>query len=431
MVVPNKINPPVKSKFWRSIVETYLTRIVLTGLGFAVTVIVSRALGPTGRGLFAVATAVAAIGMQFGNLGLHASNTYYVAKDSTLLPVLVGNTLAVSFGLGGTAALVGWILDQLWPSLLPVHGILLLLTLSCVPFGLALMLLQNLLLGIDRVRDYNASELLTRLVGLACLGLAIFAGWVNPEIMFSGTLAGLLVSFFWALFKVRRLLWKPVSFSLDLFKQHVGLGAKAYLIAFFGFLVLRIDLVMVKYLLGAQAAGYYSVSEILAENMLTLPIVIGTILFPKLSGMADRKEKLYLTKKAASLAAALMAPLMIVACLLARPVIQFVFGKSFLPAAAPFIWLMPGSFFLGIETVIVQYLNSLGFPKIIAYSWLLVTILNIGINFWAIPAYGINGAAIVSTVSYSLIFVLILVVVYSERGTQQRAASEQVPQYSA
>jgi hypothetical protein len=59
--------------------------------------------------------------------------------------------------------------------------------------------------------------------------------------------------------------------------------------------------------------------------------------------------------------------------MLAKPAVQLVFGKSFLPAVTPFIWLMPGSFLLGVEIVIVQYLNSLGFPKIIAYCWLLAS----------------------------------------------------------
>jgi O-antigen/teichoic acid export membrane protein len=90
---------------------------------------------------------------------------------------------------------------------------------------------------------------------------------------------------------------------------------------------------------------------------------------------------------------------------------------------------MPGSFLLGIETVMVQYLNSLGFPKIIAYFWLLVTALNIGVNFWAIPAYGIVGAAIVSTVSYSLVFILVLAVIYNDIRSERIAISHQAPQY--
>src|ERR1700720_2377368 len=130
---------------WQTIVETYATRILLIAIGLATTVVVSRTLGPSGRGLFAVATAIAAIGVQSGNFGLHASNTYYVAKDRGLLPVLIGNTLIVGLGIGGTAALLAWFLAAMWPALAPLHGILLALALASIPFGLAYLLLQNLL----------------------------------------------------------------------------------------------------------------------------------------------------------------------------------------------------------------------------------------------------------------------------------------------
>ena len=423
-------NPIVPAGIWRNVVETYMTRLLLIGIGFATTVIVSRTLGPSGRGLFAVAAAVSAIGIQFGNLGLHASNTYYVAKDRELLPVLIGNTLVVSFGIGGTAALFGWILAAIWPKLAPLHGTLLALALAWIPFGLAYLLLQNLLLGVDQVRTFNGIELASKVIGLVLVGLAILSGKISAEIMFAATLAALVLSFLWVLWKLRDSLQHPVLVSLTVFRQHVRLGVKAYLIAFFGFLVLRIDLVMVKYMLGAQAAGYYSISETMAENMLTLPVVVGTILFPKLSGMAHHKEKLHLTRKAGFVTAALLVPIMIIGSLLAKPLVQVVFGKSFLPAVAPFIWLMPGSFLLGVETVIVQYLNSLGFPRIIAYSWLLVTALNIGVNLWAIPAYGIVGAAIVSTISYALVFVLVLAVIYAGQRSERIAHSHNVPQYT-
>ena len=420
-----------KSRFWQNVVETYFTRILLIGIGFLTTVIVSRELGPAGRGLFAVATAITAIGVQFGNLGLQASNTYYVAKDRGLLPVLVGNTLAVSFGFGGVVALVGWIIDTNWPQLVPVHGFLLLLSLGWIPFSLGLMLLQNLLLGIDQVRSYNGTEMASKVLGIAFIGLAILSKKITPEAMYAATSGGIILSFLWILFRLRGVLPSRLSFSLGVFREHVGLGIKAYLIAFFGFLVLRIDLVMVKYMLGAQAAGYYSISELLAENMLTLPIVIGIILFPKLSGMTDNRQKLLLTKKAAWIAAGLMAPLMGLTSLAAKPLIQFVFGASFAPAVGPFLWLMPGSFLLGVQVVIVQYLNSFGFPKIIAYSWFVVTALNVGLNFWAIPAYGITGAAVVSTLTYSLIFVLVLLVIYFRNSSERLALTNEVPQYVA
>jgi O-antigen/teichoic acid export membrane protein len=424
--VSEERSPKGRPTIWRSIAETYATRILLIAIGLVTTVVVSRTLGPSGRGLFAVATAIAAIGVQFGNFGLHASNTYYVAKDRELLPVLIGNALIVGLGIGGMAALLGWFLAAMWPKLAPLHGTLLALALASIPFGLAYLLLQYLLLGIDQVRAFNGIELANKVIGLVLVSLVILLRRLSAELMFAATLVALVLCFLWVLWSLRGVFRHPVLFSITVFRKHIGLGIKAYLICFFGFLVLRIDLVMVKYMLGAQAAGYYSISETMAENMLTLPAVVGTILFPKLSRMAHNREKLQLTTKAAFVTAALMAPVMIVALLLAKPAVQLVFGKSFLPAVTPFIWLMPGSFLLGVETVIVQYLNSLGFPKIIAYFWLLVTALNIGINFWAIPAYGINGAAIVSTGSYSLIFVLVLAVIYNNNRSETAAVSHKV-----
>jgi O-antigen/teichoic acid export membrane protein len=339
--------------------------------------------------------------------------------------------LVISLGVGGLGAMVSWILFMLWPTIAPLQGLLLVLGLTWVPFGLAYMLLQNLLLGIQEVRAYNTIEFTTKVIGLVLLGVAILWGKVTPEFLFGATLLALVLSVFWALWHLRAFLQKMPMPSFSIFRQTFGLGLKAYLIAFFGFLVLRIDLVMVKYILGAQMAGYYSISETMAENMLALPVVVGVILFPRLSGMARRQERLHLTQQATMLTAALLVPMMVIAALFAKPIVSLVFGRAFLPAVPAFVWLMPGSFFLGIEIVIVQYLNSLGFPRVIVYSWLAVTVGNIGLNFWAIPTYGITGAAMVSTLSYFLIFVLILGILWKSEQTALCPEPAKVPIYTS
>lgn len=411
-IVPQ--SAPFETCFWRNVAETYGARLALIAIGLATTVVVARTLGPKGRGLYSIAFALSAIGVQFGNLGLHASNTYYVAKDRGLLPILIGNTLLISFGVGGIGGLLTWILFALRPSLAPVQGILLALAILWIPFGLAYMLLQNLLLGIHEIRTYNVIEVSSKLAALLLLGTAVFARKATPEFMFAATLLAVVSGFLWVLLDLLRSIKRRPVLSLATFRENIGVGLKAYVIAFFGFLLLRVDLLMVGYLAGPQQAGYYSISETMAENVLSLPVVIGAILFPKLSEMHDREERLNLTKKAAWLSGALLLPMMILISLFARPLVGLVFGKSFLPAVGSFIWLMPGSFFLGIEIVIVQYLNSLGFPPTIVYSWMLVTVLNIAVNLWTIPAFGITGAAVVSTVSYFLIFTIILTLIWKQ-----------------
>jgi O-antigen/teichoic acid export membrane protein len=141
----------------RNILGTYGTRVLIIAVTFATAVVITRVLGPTGRGFYAVATTIGAIGVQFSNFGLHASNTYYVAKDRALLPALIGNTLVAIFVACVVTTLSG-IGFALWPKFSPLHGSLLLLAMASVPVSLGYMLIQGLLLGVNEVRAYNQIE---------------------------------------------------------------------------------------------------------------------------------------------------------------------------------------------------------------------------------------------------------------------------------
>jgi O-antigen/teichoic acid export membrane protein len=179
---------------------------------------------------------------------------------------------------------------------------------------------------------------------------------------------------------------------------------------------------MVKYMLGATEAGYYSISQVLSENTMMFPVVVGQLLFPRLSAAKEKREKLRVANEAVLGTAALLLPAVLIAAWAASPVISIAFGRSFLPAVSPFVWLMPGIYFLGIETVMVQLLNSEGFPRIIVAAWIVDTVINVALNFWAIPRYGIAGASIVSSVSYFLMFLIVCTVVWKRFYAAQPAA---------
>jgi O-antigen/teichoic acid export membrane protein len=422
---------PVAVQLWRGVAgtelrrdvfESYGTRVLVVAVTFATAVVIARELGPSGRGFYAVAAAVGAIGVQFSNLGLHLSNTYYVARDRALLPALIGNTLAVVFVACVVAVLTGVGL-VFWPKLSPVHGALLILALASVPVGLAYLFTQGLLLGVNEVRAYNKIECGSKLLVLALICIPALVHLGTVELFFGLTLLSALVGFFWALLRLRRVSTEPLELSLAVFRQSISTGINAYLILFFGFLVLRIDLLMVKHMLGVTEAGYYSISQILAENTMMFPVVLGSLLFPKLSALKGREEKLQLANKAVLATAALMLPVVVIGALAAEPIISIAFGRSFLPAVAPFVWLMPGTYFLGIETVMVQLLNSEGFPSVIVVAWIVDTIINVGLNLWAIPRYGITGASIVSSACYFVMFLIVLAVVWKRNHTRQPAAA--------
>jgi len=411
----NLIHSLIKSDFVQKVAETFATRILMIGLGLVTSVMVARILGPEGRGLYAVAVAVGAIGVQFGNLGLHASNTYYVARDRSLLPALIGNTVTVSFVLGGAGGLLAWIVFSLRPELAPVLGLLLALSLLWIPFGLAYLLLQNLLLGIHEVRAFNKIELANQITAVILIGLVILGGAVRVETVFGAGFVGLAAGFSLALWGLKKHAKDFPLPSLSLFKDNIGYGIKAYLSAFFAFMVLRIDLLMVKYMLGAEQAGFYSIAVTMADMISMMPVVVGTILFPKLSAMDSISKKWLITKRVTIILSIILMGSCGLAVLIAMPIIRVLFGTSFLPAVPAFVWLMPGMFFLGIEVIIVQFLNSIGFPRIVVLIWAFVCLLNVMLNLWAIPRFGIVGASAVSTVSYCSVFFLIAVTIYRAR----------------
>src|SRR5437867_4574809 len=189
---------PAGAAFWQraftsdfawKVGETFATRVFLIGAGVVASVLVARTLGPEGRGLYAVAGALAGVGVQFGNLGLHSANTYFAARDRSLLPRLAGNSLAVSAALGAAAIALLWSAAVLRPDIVPLGGPLLLLVSASIPIGLGYLLLQNLLIGVQEVRAFNRIEIVTRLVSLTLIALVILERTVSPASLFAAGVA--------------------------------------------------------------------------------------------------------------------------------------------------------------------------------------------------------------------------------------------------
>ena len=412
------------SDFVRKVLETYVTQIGVLGLGIFTSVVAARILGPTGLGQYTVAAAIGAVGVQFGNMGLNTSNTYAVARNPELLPALLANSLLASCLIGGAGATLAGFFFALRPALAPVNGPLVVLSLVWIPVGLAQYLTQGLLVGVQETRAYNRIELTKKVLALLLIGLLIVTQNITPETVFMAGLIALVTSLILSLSRLWRILPKRPTPSSSLFKWNFGMGAKAHLAVFFAFLVLRLDLVMVKYMLGAEQAGYYSIAATFADYVLLLPAAVAMILFPKLSSMLDPVQKLRFAAKVAFETGALLLLLLALTGILAKPVVQMMFGTPFLPAVGAFVLLLPGILFLGIQTVIVQFLNSMGFPLSVVIAWFSSFLLNISMNLWAIPRYGIRGASVVSSICYTLISVLVFTIILKGKYTHQLAPQE-------
>lgn len=403
----------------QSIIATFAAKMFGAILAVLTSVIVARSLGPEGRGSYSAALALAAIGMQFGSLGLQSSNIYYVARDKSLLPAIVANSIIAAAGFGGLAAAIlavfSWAtgtVDQISPGLL-------ILALLWVPFGLAYMLLSNLLIGLHAIAKFNQIEIGMK---VATLLLTLAALFLRPPEASAVAAAGLAAQIL-ALIAVWSRLGQRgsliVARSLTLLQEHIPFAFRSYLASLFAFMLLRSDMLLVQHISGNAEAGQYSIAVAMADMIYILAVTAGSLLFPRLSANQDGVSRRKETKKTLVQIGLAMSALGLVAAVSASAVIALTFGPSYLPAASMFHILVFAIIAYGMNNILSNHLAAEGQPWSAVWVWVAALVVNLALNLIWIPGYGGRGAALASTVAYSLVLVFQAILIFRPRGGAQ------------
>jgi O-antigen/teichoic acid export membrane protein len=159
----------------------------------------------------------------------------------------------------------------------------------------------------------------------------------------------------------------------------------------------------------------YAVASQFALMLMLLPGIIATLLFPRASAQPDPRGEF--TRKVTRHTAFVMS----VITLLSVPgsfLLPLLYGREFADVTVQLLILLPGVFFLGIEAVLVQHFNSLGLPIIIPVFWVITLVMNMALNLIFVPTFGARAAALISTLSYTLIFVLVTSYFRSSTGNR-------------
>jgi len=399
---------PLFARFQTGFGHIGLLRLAGIATLFGLTILVSRVLGPPGQGVYAAILVVTGLAVQLGNCGLHAANTYLVAANPNRASTLARHSMLWSLVVGTALAGILVALSQFLPDLRgevnPRH--FLIFTLA-IPFLLAILLLQGLLLGLHRTRAYLSIEVVGRLALLVATAVALLyfnTGLTTFVLLW--TLAQIATGIGYALYS-RQILGRPTPLAeKSLLESSLRYGIRAYLTSLFGFLVLRSDILLVNYFVGTSGGGIYSVAGLLSEQMLLLPALLGTALFPLVS--ADPASGQQLTPKVMRH----VTPSLLVVCglaaVLAQPLVVFFYGRDFAEAGTVFLLLLPGIFLLSLQVVLAHHLAGTGYPWEMVHVWAGGFLFNVLANLFAIPRWGMVAAAVVSTLTYSFVFLLIL-----------------------
>jgi len=375
-------------------------------------IIVARWLGADGVGKLAVINVSVITLVQLGSLGLPSANTYFIAKDTnqfrkaavnSLLFATVGGGL-LAFGLALIASSRPAWFGFVAPDLVRIAAI-------SIPFQLLTLIGLNIFLAIGRIGAFNLLDVGGQSFVLinALLALLILQSGLGTLVTLNAA-ASVLVSLVVVLLLVSSAQKRDDTDSawrsdLMLLKQMIGYGIKSHVAILAGTLIFRADLLVVNHFRGATEAGVYSLASQMATLLMMLPAVIATLLFPRVTAEQDQSGS------TTCLVSRHTALVMLVCCLFAVPLgflLPVVYGSAFSDATTQLLILLPGVFFIGLQSVLVQHFNAMGLPKTVPVFWIITLVINLIMVFLMVPRYGARGAALASTISYSLISFLMI-----------------------
>jgi O-antigen/teichoic acid export membrane protein len=370
-------------------------------LNVVATVIVARALGVSGRGAFAVAFNMTMLLVQLGTFGMVTANPYFVARDPEARARIVANTIWLAAALGALAIGAGVLVRLAAPGL--TQGLSwgeLLVAIAGVPAALAASFLQSVLLGEGRTVPMNVVEVVMGALSIVAMavGLLVLDWSVLGAIAIStGGYVASAVVFGVVVARGRPVRWRP---DPRLARTMLAYGFRIYVATLLGFLVLRLDLLLVNAFLGEHEAGLYSVVAALAQGMYVIPAVVGVNLFPRVARGGPDEMSAGVFRSFFLIYAAL--------CLITVPLapvgIHVLFGPAFDDATELYWWLVPGVFALGMLTVLSHHFAGRGFPLEAMLVWFVGLAVNLAINLTLLESHGTWIASLASSIAYGVLF---------------------------
>jgi len=397
---------------------------VMLVANFGTGVVLAHALGPSGRGATAaIMAAPIVIGWLFA-IGSVQTLSYFHAREPGRGSELLATWLVLALPLGTIAVIAG---ELLLPVLFSAQSdSTLRLAREVMPLAAVILLNESLIgivLGDQRFILFNALRAGSPAAVLAAYLIFDQAGelsvdtavWIFAIAQVSGTAILLIAS------ALRHGIGRP---SRSLARASTWYGIKGHGISMGTFLNARLDLLIMPAFLSASSVGLYSVATNVSWIVVALSGSLWVIVVPVVArSEKSRSEVVWGFLRVSMTIGALVAGAL---AALAPLALRLVYGPEFVGAASALRILLPGSVLFAAAMVLISGLFAANRPfsaTMAQVSGAALTV--IGLLLFLDPG-GIIAAAVVSSVAYSVVFVVALVL-YSRLSRPERTETGSVP----
>ncbi|MEH6784688.1 MAG: oligosaccharide flippase family protein [Alcanivorax jadensis] len=392
------------------IVLTFARQFLAGFLQLGIIMLVARELDAEGLGAYSVSLLIPTVLSQLLNLGLVASNVYYISSQQYQPATVwaVSRNVGAVISISGTvmAAIVVWAAgEKLFPG---VPLAVLLLAVTIFPLALMSGLISSFFQAWQDFRAFNILVLIQPVVALCGTGWLVIQSQLNLESLLYATIASHFVTVCIAGYKLNKRI--PLLVPRNLSQPYLGLairyGIKAHLGGIATLLINRSDIFMVNFFLGAAAAGVYTAASRIIQQLWLLSQAVSTVAFPRLSRMpqesAERLNLLSLMSSVVFWGAGAIAFFIYV---FSDWIIAVFFGVGFEAAEPVLMILLVGVLVFSSSRVLA---NDFAARNLVHLNLSLTTatlLINISANLFLIPLYGLHGAAMATSGAYVINFI--------------------------
>lgn len=369
--------------------------------GFTVGIWVTRYLGPEQYGLLSYANSLTGIIGTIVPLGLIGYIVRQLVRENKNQNKILGTTFVLRL-TGGICGLLVILLITLFNNQsFSANGILLIVSWQLIfqSFDTIDLFFQS--------RSQNIYSVLSRCIPLLLFSIIrifiVIFDWGLISITLTYTLELLFGGFSLIYFYKKQnntiTNWK---YNNELAKLYLKNTLPLIFSSFTAMLYLKVDQLMLKWIVGSSEVGIYAAAARLSEMWYFIPNILMTSLFPILIRLKERDEELYQEKIQQVLNAFVTINIIIIIfiTICGDMIIKTLYGNYFDESAMILKIHIWSSMFVFIRILLNKWFIIENLLKQQFYNELIGAISNIVLNIILIPRYGGVGSAIATLISY-------------------------------
>lgn len=411
----------LQNRLIKNSILSVIDQVLSVGMSFLLSVLMARYMGASSLGAYTIALSLAGVVIGITNFGILPIVKREVARNAELkLALYYGQAVLIRIFLSLPVSVL--IIIPLSYALDFTGDTFYAIVLGCfyTNFTAFVLLSNGVLISLHRNDTVLLINVLLKLFSLVSVSVLLLSGGGLIGVMYTLVLVSLALAFYSFLHVNKhpgKMVYRP---RLKFIRTLIIISLPLSLAGFAEFLSLKIDNLILGYLMDESAVGYYSAAFNILLGFVYIPLALSKVYFPNfISLLHDKGNKaaFQLFIKYLFLFSIYSAVIALFLVLFSEFLIGLVYGEAFAMSA-------------GVVAVLALALPALALNRLVNYSLvaykengyvfrivLAGLVINIAANLYLIPLYAMKGAAIATIATETTVLLLGLYKIFVIKAT--------------